>query len=77
MQSSTRIDRRLLLFARNRYGILVNGFSVFLSVGRCKKPDSRNFLLKISNYLKASSASFLSTKYLLLIFSLSPFQVVL
>ena len=75
--SSTHIHGRLLLFAKNRYGILVNGFSVFLSVRRCKKPDLQNFLLKIFNYLKATSASFLSIKCLILIFTLSSFHVVL
>ena len=37
---------------------LVNGVSAFLSMRRCEKLDSKNFLLKISDDLRASSASF-------------------
>ena len=39
-------------------GLSVNEFSAFLSVGRCKNLDLWNFLLKISNYLRACFAVF-------------------
>ena len=38
--------------------ILVQSFSAFLSMRRCKKLGSQDFLLQISNYLKANSAIF-------------------
>ena len=53
-------------------GISVTNFSVFLSVGRCKSPDSWNFLLKLSHYLRACSACFLRAQSnSLLIFALN------
>ena len=45
----------LLLFLKNRY---LNGFSAPLSLGRCKKLDSQNFFVKISNNLRVGSVCF-------------------
>ena len=56
--------------------ILVNDFRAFLHTGRCKKLSSQSFLLKISDYLRASSVSFPRAQSSQ-IFTLNSFQGVL
>ena len=68
MQSSTHLGRRLLWVTR--HGSLSNYITAFLSVGRCKNLDLWNFLLKISNYLRACSAIFPEQNASSLVFTL-------
>ena len=56
--------------------ILLNGFSAFLSMGRCKKLGSQNFLLKYLSEGQFCQFSE-STKCLILLLALNSFQSVL